>query len=294
MHRNVACRHSAVHPQHGSAGVRAPVRAHGFEQIAGLIANSLQRRARKLGRARVACKPEQRTARICVPPWGAQSDKSGDQIHFFRRSRLGSKHIHVGCGRDHLERVPQPLHRGTSDKDRAFQRIGARATQLVRNRREQPIVRGHRLLARVEEEEAPGTIGRLHHPWGEAALSDSCRLLVTHHAANAYGGAEHVGCTEVAGTVAHLREKRGRDCEQLAELRVPLTAANIQQQGTRCVARIGSVNLPAGQAPEEKGIDRAEGQPARFRSFSRAFNMVQNPGDLGRGEIGIKQQAGAR
>src|SRR5205807_2397729 len=148
---------------------------------------------------------------------------------------------------------------------------GALAIQLVRNRREQPIVRGYRFLARVEEEKAPGTIGRLHHPRGEAALSDCCRLLVTNHAADTYGCAEHVGLTEVAGTVAHLREKRGRDCEQLAELRVPLTAANIQQQSTRCVARIGSVNLPAGQAPEEKGIDRAEGQPARFRGFSRSF-----------------------
>ena len=49
---------------------------------------------------------------------------------------------------------------------------------------------------------------------------------------------------------------------------------------------------PAGEAEEEKGIDRAKGQLALFGPLSGLRQVVQQPGQFGGREIRIEQQAG--
>ena len=68
---------------------------------------------------------------------------------------------------------------------------------------------------------------------------------------------------------------------------------NVEQQRSRSVGGVGDVNLAVGQAPDEKAVDGAEGQISAFRFSARAGNIVEDPGDLRRREIGIEQQAGA-
>ena len=50
------------------------------------------------------------------------------------------------------------------------------------------------------------------------------------------------------------------------------------------------MHAPARQAPEQKTIHRTEGQRPAFRRCPRARDIVQQPGKLGGGEIGISQQ----
>ena len=53
------------------------------------------------------------------------------------------------------------------------------------------------------------------------------------------------------------------------------------------------MHLAAGEMPQQIRIDRAEGEPAGLGGFARARDIVEQPGDLGRREVGIEQQAGA-
>ena len=52
------------------------------------------------------------------------------------------------------------------------------------------------------------------------------------------------------------------------------------------------MHLAAGQFPDHPGIDRAGQKLTGLRAGSRAVDMVQQPGDLCPGEIGVEQQAG--
>ena len=78
------------------------------------------------------------------------------------------------------------------------------------------------------------------------------------------------------------------------QLLVPVAAVDVEQQGARGVGRVGGVHLAAGQPPEQEAVDRAEGELAGLGRRARAVDVVEQPGDLGGGEIGIEQQAGLR
>ena len=66
-----------------------------------------------------------------------------------------------------------------------------------------------------------------------------------------------------------------------------------KQQRARGVGRVGHVDRAAGQPPEQETVDRAEREFAALGARARARDIVEHPGDLGRREIGIEQQAGA-
>ena len=54
------------------------------------------------------------------------------------------------------------------------------------------------------------------------------------------------------------------------------------------------MRAPAGQVPHQPAVDGAKDQFALLGPRPRAFDIVENPGQLGAGEIGIEQQPGAR
>ena len=51
------------------------------------------------------------------------------------------------------------------------------------------------------------------------------------------------------------------------------------------------VHLSTGQATDQGGVDGASEQFAAFGMLARTLHLVEQKGDLGAGEIGIKQQA---
>lgn len=52
------------------------------------------------------------------------------------------------------------------------------------------------------------------------------------------------------------------------------------------------MHLATGQLPDQPAIDRAETQLAPFRASAQPIDIVEQPGELGAGEIGIEQQPG--
>ena len=152
-----------------------------------------------------------------------------------------------------------------------------------------------RLVAGVDESEASRPISRLHHSGTKARLADQRRLLISGDSTDGDRDAEMFGrrLAEFGGAILNLGQHRPRDPEEREKLVVPGAGMDIEQQRPRGVGGVGDVNLAVGQAPDEKAVDGAEGQVSAFRFSARAGNIVENPGDLRRREIGVEQQAGA-
>ncbi len=69
---------------------------------------------------------------------------------------------------------------------------------------------------------------------------------------------------------------------------------NIEQQRARGIRGVGGVNFAAGEPPEQKSIDGAEGELAAGGFVGRARNVGQQPREFCAGEIGIEQKPGLR
>ena len=100
------------------------------------------------------------------------------------------------------------------------------------------------------------------------------------------------GVAEMRGGILHLGEHRARHPQDFQQLVVPLAGVDVEQQGARGVGGVGGVHLAAGEAPQQIAIDGAEQEFAAAGAFARAGDVVEDPRDLGAGEIGIDDQAG--
>ena len=158
-----------------------------------------------------------------------------------------------------------------------------------------PLVDGIGLGAGVEEDEGAGAVSGFDHARREAGLADQGGLLVAGDAADGDGGAEQrrVGGAEVAGAVADFREHGGGDAEEAEHLRVPFRGGEVAEEGAGGVCGVGGEDAAGGEAPEEVGVDGAEGEFAGFGAAAGAGDSVEDPGDLGGGEIRVQAEAGA-
>ena len=119
-----------------------PVGAHRLEQIAGLVADRFERRAGEFGGAGIAGQPENRAARLRIPIGRAEPDEGRHQIDLLGRIGCAPRARRLSDDAAiSLQPVAQPLHGGAGDEDRAFQRIGALAADLIGDGGEQPVAR---------------------------------------------------------------------------------------------------------------------------------------------------------
>ena len=96
---------------------------------------------------------------------------------------------------------------------------------------------------------------------------------------------------KLCGAVAYLGQHRTRNAEPAQEVVVPALTVDVEEHGAGGVAGVGCVHLAAGEAPEQEGVDRAEGKLAAFRTAAGIRHIVQEPGELGAGEIGVDHEA---
>ena len=199
----------------------------------------------------------------------------------------------AGMG-DDADAVAQPFDRRTRHEDRAFLRIGRLAVQPVGDGGQQPVLGDDRRIAGVDQREAAGAVGRFRHARRQAGLPEGRRLLVARHAGNGNRPAEQfrVGLAEIVGAVEHPRQHGARHAEQRQQFVVPILGMDVEQHGARGVGRVGRMHAPAGQVVDQETVDGAEAQLATLGPRAGPRHMVEDPGDLGGGEIGVDQQAG--
>ena len=101
------------------------------------------------------------------------------------------------------------------------------------------------------------------------------------------------GRAEIGRAILHRRGHRRRHAKQAEQVVVEASLVNVEQAGARSVGRVGGVDAPAGEAPDQPGIDGAENQLAARRPLPRARDVIENPGDFRRRKIGIEPQPGA-
>ena len=116
------------------------------------------------------------------------------------------------------------------------------------------------VAAGVEQGEAAGAVGRLHHARREAGLADGRGLLVAGDAADRDRAAEQGrrGRAELGGAILHLGQHRARHAAGSPAARRPSAGVDVEQQRARGVGGVGGVHLAAGQPPEQEAVDGAE------------------------------------
>ena len=95
----------------------------------------------------------------------------------------------------------------------------------------------------------------------------------------------------------HLRQHGRRYLQQREQRVAPALGADVVEHGARRVADVGDVHRmaaafgpAAGQVPDQPAVDRAEGQLAGIGGRTRARHAVEDPGELGAGEVGIDHE----
>ena len=168
--------------------------------------------------------------------------------------RVGTVGQRLGftCLADDLEPVAEPLHHRARDEDRAFERVGGFAFELVGDGSEQAVLRAHGLVPGVEQGKAAGAVGGFHHAGRKAGLADGGGLLIARDAEDRNLASEKVGAggAIVGGAVAHLGEHGHRHVQQVADGLAPPALADVVKQCAGGVGGVGGVGLAAGQLPD--------------------------------------------
>ena len=114
-------------------------------QIAGLVADALQRRARDFLARRAARQADDGAARVAVPMRRAEAGEGGHQIDAAARGRPRRRARRPRAAVAMMpEPVAQPLHGRAGREDRAFERVGALAVPLIGDGRQQSVLRARR------------------------------------------------------------------------------------------------------------------------------------------------------
>ncbi len=157
------------------------------------------------------------------------------------------------------------------------------------------MARAGRRRADVEERESAGAVGRFDHAGSEAALADQRRLLVAGQRGDRDRRAEQFrrGRTVIGTGIEHLRQDRRRDVEGVEESGVPGQTVDVIEHRARGVGYVGRVTPAAGEPPQQKAVDGAEGDLAGAGAAAQTGDIVEQPADLAGAEIGIDDEAGA-
>ena len=110
----------------------------------------------------------------------------------------------------------------------------------------------------------------------------------------AIGAAEQFrhAVAELSRGILDLRQHRARHPQDFQQFLVPVPGVDVEQQRARGIGGVGGMHLASGQPPQQIAIDRAEQQFAARRALARAGHVIEDPGNLGAGEIGIDDQPG--
>ncbi len=218
----------------------------------------------------------------------SQADEGGHEVYPAGVGHASSQGRGLLAGGDQPQLVPQPLHGGPGDEDRALERVGDRFTQAPGDCGHQRLGR-HASVAYVHE--AAGAVGVLGAAGLEAGLAEERRLLVAGHPRHGDSVAQQGRVADDAGGGTYFRQQRGRHAQRVQQLRVPAAVEDVVHQAAGGVGVVRGVD--AGQAIYEPRVDGAEHELAALGPLAGARDVIQKPLDLGAGEVGVEQEARA-
>ena len=197
---------------------------------------------------------------------------------------------------DDAQAVAQPLHDRAGDEDAAFERVVERAVRAARRRWSSRLLRDATgLRAGVQQQEAAGAVGVLGQPGREAGLAEERRLLVAGDAGDrnrARRRSARVGAD--AGRRHDLAAARARGMSSSASSSSSQSPrVDVEQQraaGVRCVGDVHARRRSAARSARCRWCRRRARRAAA--RVARARDVVEQPVELGAGEVGVEHQAG--
>jgi len=135
--------------------------------------------------------------------------------HEHQPPRIGDRQgklIHLRCGINDLQPIPQPLHHGAGIEQAAFQAIGGAAFGVGPSQgAEQAGIGAPHRGSGVDHEKGAGAVGALGFAWLQAELAQGGRLLIPQQCLNRCVCERETGCnrTELAPAGQQLWQGRG-------------------------------------------------------------------------------------
>ena len=291
LHHEVVAGGAAVDLQFGEPD--AGVFLHRADDVHRLERDAFERRPGDVRRRGPAGDAADGAMGILVPVGRAHAGEGGDEIDAaVVRDRRGEG-LDLGGTPDDAEAVAEPLDDGTAYEDGAFQRVIDLVANLPGDGGEEVVAGEDGLFARVHQEEAAGAVGVLDGAGLGAHLAEEGRLLVARDTADGDLMGEDGGLRDAVdlGAGTDLGHHRRRDVQQRQELGIPLQRVDIEQHRAGGVGDVGHMDLAAGELPDEPGVHGAEAELARLGLLAGAGHVVQDPADLGAGEVGVDDEA---
>ena len=237
--------------------------------------------------------PHRHPAGVRIPVRRTDPGKGGHHIDAGRIRHCRGIFLRLGSCFDHTHLVSEPLDPGACDKDTPLQRVSGFLVQPGGNGRDQPVLRTDRPVTGMHEKEAARAKRILDLPLSETALPEECRLLIPGAAGDRQFSVQQEGIAHAVHMTGwkNLRQHCGGNSEDIQQFAVPAPFMDIEQHRARSIGVIRGVNAPLGEIPDEPAVHGAERQLSRFRSGPCTLHMIQDPGNLGRGEIGIRHKS---
>ena len=225
-----------------------------------------------------------------VPPGRAETGERRYHENAASRVGPGGERGAVGSVPRDPEAVAKPLDGGAGVEDRAFERPGGAVREFIGQRGQQAIPRDRGLGSGMGHREGARAVGAFHRAGGEAAPTGERRVPVARHRRDRDRAARQVafGVPEPARGVADFGQRCARDAEEVERLVGPGETADVEQGGARGVGRVGRVDPPAGETPEEETVDGPERQGAAALRGQR----IEQPAQFGGGEIRVGDEPG--
>src|SRR5690606_5534200 len=142
-------------------------------------------------------------------------------------------------------------------------------------------------------------VGVLGHADLEARLPEGRRLLVAQDAGDRDAGevALRAALAVDLGGGTDLGQHRHRDAHVRGDALVPAQGLEVHEHRARGVGDVGDVDAAlgaAGEVPQQPGVGVAEHQVAGLGLLARTLDVVEDPLDLGAGEVGRQRQTDLR
>ena len=214
------------------------------------------------------------------------------------RHRLRER-LDVGALLNQPEVVAHPLHERTGHRHAPLERVmRRRASDPVRDRRQQTTRGTHGRLAGVQQQEAAGAVGVLRLAGTEAGLTDQRGLLISQDAGDRNTFERFaVNARVLFAAGPDGRQHRVWNVEGGEQLGIPLERIEVHQLRA---ARVGDVSEmlaaigAAGQLPHQEGVDSAKEHVAASGALACAGNVIEQPSNLEAREVTGERKAGAR
>ena len=229
---------------------------------------------------------------VHIPIGRAQSRKGGHQIDAAGGIHLLGIVFRISGLADEAHLVAQPLDDGAAHKDRTLQCVLHLTAEADGDGGDKAVLALTGRPARVHEQETAGAVGVFGVPRLEAALAEQGGLLVAGDPGNGHVDALNVAVAVDLAGIAHLGQHGAGNAQLPQQPLVPLEGVDVVEHGARGVGVVCGVYRAVGQLPQQPGVHGAEQQISALCFFPGAGYVVQNPLDLGGGEVGVQHQSG--